>query len=243
MGGISTTKTSISSISSLPTTFIKRQRISRSNSRLTNDETRHNNHNPTNKTIDGLSPPEEEDVLATQRHDDIDQKVGLNALSTLQQNTSIASRYDGTSDIAPSREKLQVQLDRIVSETGSPYQGHAMWELSGYLPVWMKEYFEWHKKERSKITHDSWRNGIHKVLVLQCRPTDKGNDRCDNLSQRFTIIPNLLREAHAMKRLLFIHWTDPTNLEEFLVPPTGGIDWRTPKWLKRAMVRTHCFLS
>jgi hypothetical protein len=39
--------------------------------------------------------------------------------------------------------------------------------------------------------------------------------------------------AARSQRLLLIQWTRPFPLEEFLVPPIGGIDWRTPAWLTR----------
>jgi hypothetical protein len=33
------------------------------------------------------------------------------------------------------------------------------------------------------------------------------------------------------KRLLFIQWTRPAALQEFLVPPRGGMNWTIPSWL------------
>jgi hypothetical protein len=235
--GVVSTTEHLSSISSLKTTPVQRTQLSRKK-RHSNNQLWSNNNDQTNATTMGTLS----DVRATGR-------VALNEISMPSSirpldNANAASSDDGSDIVArsSSREKLQLKLDRIVSTTGSPYQGRALWEVSDYLPPWMKEYFQWHTTERSMLSYDSWQNGIHKIMVLQCPFSDNGNGRRgDSLSQRFTIIPYLLREAYEMKRLVFIHWTDPTNLEEFLVPPIGGIDWRTPKWLQHAMVRNPSF--
>ena len=29
------------------------------------------------------------------------------------------------------------------------------------------------------------------------------------------------------------HWSRPCALEEFLLPPRGGVDWRLPEWMAR----------
>lgn len=131
---------------------------------------------------------------------------------------------------------LQAKLDRIVSETGGAYQGTALWELSDLLPGWMREYMEWHGTERRILTRDSWRSGRHRVVVLDCPRGGVGGDGRHSLAECFTAIPYLLRECHAAGRLLFLHWTGPTSLAEFLVPPIGGLDWRLPKWLEREMM-------
>lgn len=33
--------------------------------------------------------------------------------------------------------------------------------------------------------------------------------------------------------MLLIKWQRPADLEEFLVPPEGGLDWRVPSWMNR----------
>ena len=70
----------------------------------------------------------------------------------------------------------------------------------------------------------------HKYLVMQC--IGNVDYRCGGLSDRLRILPYMLRLAYETKRLLLIYWTKPTSLEEFLLPPTGGINWRTPNWLQ-----------
>ena len=45
-------------------------------------------------------------------------------------------------------------------------------------------------------------------------------------------------EAYRYKRLLLIWWQKPKPLEDFLVPPDGGVDWRVPDWLKPRLLST-----
>ena len=70
----------------------------------------------------------------------------------------------------------------------------------------------------------------HKFLIMQC--IGSVDYRCGGLSDRLRILPYMLRLAYETKRILLIYWTKPTSLEEFLLPPTGGINWRTPNWLQ-----------
>ena len=66
---------------------------------------------------------------------------------------------------------------------------------------------------------------------MQCL---KGSDtKCGGTADRLKPFLFLLREAYESKRFLVIHWTLPARLEEFLVPPKGGIDWRVPKWFEK----------
>lgn len=37
--------------------------------------------------------------------------------------------------------------------------------------------------------------------------------------------------AHKTQRIFFIVWERPAPIEEFLLPPSGGVDWRVPDWL------------
>lgn len=144
------------------------------------------------------------------------------------------------------KEKLQIKLDRIYQMTGRPYQGGALWELSDYVPSWMKEYFDWHRQERQKLTKDNWKAYYYygddkkvgdspvKLMVMQCIKYQDA--KCGGTADRLKSFVYLVREAYEMKRLLLIYWTMPARIEEFLVPPVGGIDWRVPQWL-RPMVR------
>ena len=53
-------------------------------------------------------------------------------------------------------------------------------------------------------------------------------------ADRLKIIAWALRICYNTNRILLIHWTRPKLLEEFLMPPVGGFDWRVPEWLAKA---------
>jgi hypothetical protein len=90
------------------------------------------------------------------------------------------------------------------------------------------EYFAWHKQERLTINESNWKD--HRFLVMQC--LGFMDTQCGGTADRLKPFLMLLREAHKSKRLLFIHWNRPARLEEFLVPPRGGMDWRAPPFLE-----------
>jgi hypothetical protein len=87
----------------------------------------------------------------------------------------------------------------------------------------MKQYFDWHVSVRSKLTRENWRD--RRYLVLRCLRTDY---KCGGASDRLNALPYLLMLANRTNRLLFITWSRPAPLEEFLVPPAGGLDWTIP---------------
>jgi hypothetical protein len=103
------------------------------------------------------------------------------------------------------------------------------------IPDWMAEYFDWHVAERKRLLlqekkknkKDDWKSS-HKFIVLQCLPASR---KCGGTADRLKPLPLFLLLAHRTKRLLLIKWGRPAELEEFLLPPRGGIDWRVPDWL------------
>jgi hypothetical protein len=102
-----------------------------------------------------------------------------------------------------------------------------LWEDSQVIPVWMKDYFSWHQRVREDLNDTNW--GNYKYLLLRCVPTDK---KCAGAADRLRSVPSVLLMAAKSQRLLFISWKKrPAELEEFLVPPDGGFDWRLPAWL------------
>jgi hypothetical protein len=91
-----------------------------------------------------------------------------------------------------------------------------------------QEYFVWHQNELRQTNVTNWSS--HRFLVMQCI---KGmDDHCGGTADRLKPLLFLLREAYVTNRILLIYWTMPTKLEEFLVPPRGGLDWRTPTWFQ-----------
>jgi hypothetical protein len=203
-----------------------------------------------------------------------------------KRNTNFVNNDNAQQQQQPQpREKLQFKLENIAHTTHQAFgsdeardAGHhhrPLWELSDFVPHWMKEYFEWHREKRQSLTenvwrkHHQWKNNNEttkistnisstsmdngdgasddpKFLVIQCleqsqsktslRAGSKDESSCGSLSERLALLPYWLRMAHETNRLLFIHWTVPTDLLEYLEPPVGGCDWRAPMGLNQ-MVR------
>ena len=105
-----------------------------------------------------------------------------------------------------------------------------LWEtklLSPYLPAWMKDYFVWHAQQRQAWNASNWES--YRYLIMTCRD----GDRCGGTADRLRPFLALLRLASDTNRIFLIHWDrhNPAHLEEFLVPPRGGLDWRVPTWM------------
>jgi hypothetical protein len=89
-----------------------------------------------------------------------------------------------------------------------------LWEASSVLPEWMKDYFDWHQDQLANhLNKENWAS--HRYLVIRCLESEV----CGGASDRLSSIPKFVRVASMSKRLLFIKWTKPAPLEEFLVPP------------------------
>lgn len=99
------------------------------------------------------------------------------------------------------------------------------------LPSWMIDYIEWHAEQRKLLSESNYMS--FRYLILRC---EDGRDfKCGGLSDRLKPLPLLFLEAAQSRRLLFIHWTRPAPLEEFLQPSRGGLDWRIPPWFESKM--------
>lgn len=88
------------------------------------------------------------------------------------------------------------------------------------VPDWVQTYVAWHKEQRLHHLHDP----ETKFITVTCHK----NYACGGLSDRLRALPYFLLAAHKMQRVLFIHW-QKFSLEDFLVPPVGGLDWRLPE--------------
>ena len=93
------------------------------------------------------------------------------------------------------------------------------------LPKWMHDYFKWHAHEVQNLDESNWRS--KKFLVMFCT----GERACGGISDRLKPLPFVLLLAHRSQRVLMILWQKPAPLEEYLLPPEGGLDWRCPEWL------------
>jgi hypothetical protein len=84
----------------------------------------------------------------------------------------------------------------------------------------MKHYFRWHKEQRETLLNPKdWKK--LRFLIMECLDAHAS---CGGTSDRLKPLPSLRRVAHISNRFLLIHWTRPAKLEEFLLPPKGGIE-------------------
>jgi hypothetical protein len=102
----------------------------------------------------------------------------------------------------------------IVNKAPNTATNGTLWEKSSVLPQWMKDYFEWHQDQLANhLNKENWES--HRYLVMRCLESEV----CGGASDRLSSIPKFVRVASMSKRILFIKWTRPAALEEFLVPP------------------------
>ena len=97
------------------------------------------------------------------------------------------------------------------------------------LPKWMQSYLQWHSKKLQQIqqqpqNQQPWLK--QKLLVIRCL----SEDRCGGAADRLKSLPLYLAVAAKTKRLLFLRWTRPFRLEEFLVP-SDALNWTVPDTL------------
>ena len=95
-------------------------------------------------------------------------------------------------------------------------------------------YFAWHAEERKRLNQKNWRS--YKYLVVRCLAID---EKCGGAADRLQSVPLAILFASLSGRFLLIHWERPCSLEEFFVPPKGGLDWRMPSWLHEKLDYEH----
>lgn len=83
----------------------------------------------------------------------------------------------------------------------------------------LQNYVDWHSNERKYHLNDS----SARYLTVVCHLSS----RCGGIAMRLKSIPFYLEVANKTNRVLFIKW-EKFQLEDFLVPPEGGLDWRLP---------------
>jgi len=129
-------------------------------------------------------------------------------------------------DIPP--EYLEPNPDRFLWDRGTDLVTNSKTRI----PEWMKDYFRWHRYKRDTWNLTNWES--ERWLVSQCL-ADQDSKKCGGTADRLKPVPALLRKAWESKRIYLIRWTRPGLLEEFLIPPEGGFDWRVPEELARVM--------
>ena len=60
-----------------------------------------------------------------------------------------------------------------------------------------------------------------RFLISRCLTHDK----CGGASDRLQDMPHNIMLANQTNRVLLVRWEKPAKLENFLIPPEGGIDW------------------
>jgi len=94
-------------------------------------------------------------------------------------------------------------------------------ELTETLPYWIADYVEWHAQARASGLQSN--NSTTRILLVSIEEHHRGG-----LADRLRSLPFLLWEAVRTKRIFLMQWMNPCALEEFLLPPLGGIDWTVP---------------
>jgi hypothetical protein len=100
------------------------------------------------------------------------------------------------------------------------------WKNSTVLPAWFKDYVALHREQRLALNETNWED--QRYLIMRCLDIDT---KCGGASDRLQSIPAMLALANKTRRIFFIKWSRPAPLQEFLVPPKGGLDWTIPEWL------------
>eukprot|EP00979_Chaetoceros_neogracilis_P000650 scaffold161_cov206-Chaetoceros_neogracile.AAC.12 len=106
----------------------------------------------------------------------------------------------------------------------SIYGEHRVKSALASLPIWLQDYFAWHRNQR-KPSHES----EVKYLAISCVV----DDRCGGFSDRLRTLPFYLFLASRLGRVLCIYWSRPFGLDSFLQPLPSGIDWRCPTEFKQ----------
>jgi hypothetical protein len=144
--------------------------------------------------------------------------------STHESTKSQRSTYHNLTEIMLQDPLLYSKFDSNTSA------GIYVWGHSKTLPYWMKKYFRWHHQQRRDFLNpQSWNDTSMRYLIMECL---ENHPKCGGSSDRLKPLPTLVRIAAVTHRILLIHWTRPAKLEEFLLPPKGGVDWRVPDWLR-----------
>lgn len=148
--------------------------------------------------------------------------------------STILLLFQNSNSIAESNVSAQVnKTDSATPPMASSYpplllDSHATkvpWHASNSsrLPEWMKQYLNWHVKERTRLDEnpDAWES--FRFLIMRCYR----RDNCGGTADRLKSFPLVVQFAAESKRLLLIKWGNPCELEEFLLP--NYINWSVPK--------------
>jgi hypothetical protein len=160
-------------------------------------------------------------------------KVNQLLLANGKSAAALVNNNDNTKGIRGRHRPAQKAIAAVAANAASSYN----FVPSPEFPEWMNEYFAWHGEERTRLTQKNWKT--YKYLVVRCLDVD---DKCGGASDRLQSLPLAILFASLSGRLLLIHWERPCPLQEFLVPPKGGLDWRMPSWLHEKLDYAHAIV-
>lgn len=94
------------------------------------------------------------------------------------------------------------------------------------LPEWLESFLQ----TQPTSTHaDTLSDPNAKFIVMTCyRFEQTQEEKCGGITDRMTLLPYYLWLAKKTGRKLLIKYFKPSPLENYLVPPQDGFDWRLP---------------
>lgn len=121
---------------------------------------------------------------------------------------------------------------QVIASNSSYSSSHSskLWHQSTSLPPWIQQYLDWASEQQQSLSTENWKS--QRYIIMQCLTTDA---HCGGTSDRLKPIPLVILLAMRSKRILYIKWTRPCQLEEFLLPPFKGYNWTMPEWLVQAI--------
>lgn len=143
--------------------------------------------------------------------------------------TAVVAAPSSPASRPPIHHNRSTARDEMIDYFGQA----APWRQSTTLPDWMKEYMAWHQQERARLTADNWETDA-RFLIVRCLEVD---DTCGGTADRLKPLPFYLLVAHRMQRLLLFWWERPSSLDNFLLPPVDGLDWRIPDFMMQQVDR------
>ncbi len=125
----------------------------------------------------------------------------------------------------PSSRLLAIIVDAPIKKADSILRLSSHSNVSSELPNWIQQYFQWHRNRLEQLkTPSQWLQ--QPILVVRCLD----HDRCGGTADRLKCLPVYLALAAKTNRLLFLRWTRPFPLENFMIPGTQ-FNWTVPDTL------------
>lgn len=148
------------------------------------------------------------------------------ALLNLETATTFSSSaIDEASELLTTRLYANLSLAPDSDRLGSNSTGKKLWNSPvANIPPWMKDYFVWHHEQRLQLNSSNWSS--KRFLIMRCLWVDR---RCGGAADRLLSVPFAILVAAQSQRILLIKWERPAPLEFYIVPPSGGMDWRLPE--------------